>query len=89
MGPFGPITYTHESTYQIIGLEFGYDLGRCQAPKTAQLVGQPPLCVAKPYLNKEFIKRTLIINPNIHHALKKKKNTYNMLKTYHNIKENK
>ena len=26
-----------------MGLEFGYGLGRCYAPKTAQLVGRPPL----------------------------------------------
>ena len=29
IGPFGPFTYIHRSTYQIIGPEFGYDLGRC------------------------------------------------------------
>ena len=34
------------------------------------LVGRPPLCVAMPYLIKEFIKRALILNLNIHHALK-------------------
>ena len=53
-----------------MGPEFGYGLGRCYAPKTAQLVGRPPLCVAMPYLIKEFIKRALILNLNIHHALK-------------------
>ena len=34
------------------------------------LVGWPPLCVARPYLVKEFIKRALILNLNTHHALK-------------------
>ena len=29
IGPFGPITYIHGSTYQIMSLEFGYGLGRC------------------------------------------------------------
>jgi len=33
-------------------------------------MGQPPLCIAMPYLIKEFIKRALILNLNIHHALK-------------------
>ena len=68
-----------------MGPEFRYGLGMCYVPKTARLMGQPPLCVARPYLIKEFIKRALLLNLNIHHALNKK-NTYNMLKTYHNIK---
>ena len=29
IGPFGPFTYIHRSTYQIMGPEFGYGLGRC------------------------------------------------------------
>ena len=33
-------------------------------------VGWPTLCVARPYWNKEVIKRALILNLNIHHALK-------------------
>ena len=53
-----------------MGLEFGYGLGRCYAPKTTQLVGRPPLCVAMLYLIKEFIKRALIFNLNIHHVFK-------------------
>ena len=48
---FGPITYTLESMYQIMGLEFGYGLGRCY-----RLMCRFPLCVARPYLIKEFIK---------------------------------
>ena len=31
------------------------------------------LCVVRPYLIKEFIKRALILNLNIHHTLKKDK----------------
>ena len=53
-----------------MGLEFGYGLGRCYAPKTTQLVGRPPLFVAMLYLIKEFIKRALIFNLNIHHVFK-------------------
>ena len=78
IGLFGRITYILWSTYQIMGLEFGYGLGRCQASKTTRLVGQPPLCVVRPYLIKEFIKRVLILNLNIHHALKEI--THNILK---------
>ena len=70
IGPFGLITCTHGSTYQIMGSKFGYGLEMCQAPKTAWLVGRPPLCVVRLYLIKEFIKRALILNLNIHHALK-------------------
>ena len=36
----------------------------------AQHVGRSPLCIARPYLIKEFIKRALILILNIHHALK-------------------
>ena len=48
-----PLTYMHRSTYQIMSPKFGYDLKRCLTPKTARLVGQPSLCVARPCLNKE------------------------------------
>ena len=41
-------------------------------------MGQPLLCVVRPYLIKEFIKRVLILNLNIHHALKEI--THNILK---------
>ena len=70
IGLFRPLTYMHRFVYQIKGLEFGYGLGMYQTPKTAQLVGEPPLCVVNTYLIKEFIKRALIFNLNIHHALK-------------------
>ena len=79
IGPFGPITYVHGSKYQIMGPEFGYGLGRCQAPKTAWLVGRSPLYVVRPYLIKQFIKGALILNLNISHALKENKTHY-MLK---------
>jgi len=42
-------------------------------------VGRLPLCVARPYLIKEFIRRAPILNLNAHHALKENK-THNMLK---------
>ena len=42
-------------------------------------MGLPPLCVARPYFDKEVIKRALILNLNIHHALKLN-NTHNTLK---------
>ena len=63
IGHFGPLTYMHRSTYPIVGFEFGYDLRRCQAPKTTWLVIQPSLCVTRPCLNKEVIKRVIILNP--------------------------
>ena len=43
------------------------------------LMGQPPLCVAMPCFIKECIKKAIILNLNIHHALKENK-TQNMLK---------
>jgi len=33
-------------------------------------VGWPSLCVAKPYLIKEFINKALILNLNMHYSLK-------------------
>ena len=57
---FGLIIYMHGYAYQIMGSKFGYGLGRCQAHKIAWLIGRPPLCVARPYLIKKFIKRALI-----------------------------
>ena len=42
-------------------------------------MGWPPSWIAKLYLIKEFIKRALILNLNVHHALKENK-THNMLK---------
>ena len=41
-------------------------------------MGQPPLCVAMPCFIKECIKKAIILNLNIHHALKEN-NTHNML----------
>ena len=76
---FGPLTYLHRFAYQIMGPEFGYDLGRCQATKTVRLVGWPPLYIARLYLVKEFIKKAIILNLNMHHALKWN-NIHNMLK---------
>ena len=43
------------------------------------LGSRPPLCVAKPYLDKEIIKGALNLNLNIHHALKQN-SRHSMLK---------
>ena len=82
--PVGIITYIHGSTYQIIGPKCRYSFGRFQASKTIQLMGRPLLCVARSYLIKELIQRALILNLNVHHALKENK-THNMLRSHHNI----